>query len=370
MRRALAAFTVILAIAGVSHALAAPADASKRPPRSFFSVGPQALIDRDDVERMGLGGIGRLRLPFAWSAADPVAPAGELNWQTFDGVIGEAARNGITILPVLYGTPTWVAGLDGRQCYPNCQLFLPTSDAGRSAFQTFVSGAVARYGPDGEYWLAHPELIPHPIRVWQVWNEQNSGQYTQPQPSVRPYARLLNAASRAIHYADPGAKVILGGMYHDPVSSTVRGLKAVRYLRQLYRRPGIEKRFEGIAIHPYSAYFSRVRNQVKQLRRVARQAGDPRVTSWITEIGWSSGGIRHPLNKGMKGQARFLSRSFRLFIRNRRRWRVRVVSWFSWRDSGQAAICKWCPESGLFEAEPGFLPKPAWHKFTRFSGGI
>ena len=31
--------------------------------------------------------------------------------------------------------------------------------------------ATGLYGPDGEFWGAHPQLTPRPIREWQVWNE-------------------------------------------------------------------------------------------------------------------------------------------------------------------------------------------------------
>lgn len=369
MRRTILAW----ALAGVvgAAALASPnADAAKQPPREFFSVGPQAAIGPSDIARMGVGGIGRLRLNLSWAQADTAAPAGDFTWRTFDGVVGEAARNGISIFPVLYGTPTWVAGIDGRTgCFPGCQSYLPRSDEAVDAFQAFVEGAVLRYGPGGTFWAQYPDIPEMPIRDWQVWNEQNSGQYTLPQPSVRSYSKLLGAATKGVKRLDPGGKVVLGGMFHDPVSSTVKGTPATAYLRKLYRRPNIASRFDGIAAHPYSADFSKVRKQVADLRRIARQAGDAGSSTWITEIGWASGGIAHPLNKGLQGQARFLRRAFKLFIRNRARWNVRVVSWFSWRDSTDPPICKWCPESGLFDSALGLQPKPSWAAFTKLSGG-
>ena len=93
-------------------------------------------------------------------------------------------------------------------------------------------------------------------------------------------------------------------MFNDPLSDTVEGTPAPAYLRALYRRPHIEDRFEGIGIHPYSYRFDGVKEQVGALRDVAEAAHDEEVSTWITEIGWASGGIAHPLNKGLEGQAR------------------------------------------------------------------
>ena len=369
-RAALAGALALLLVSAASAAAAHGGDPPpKSPPRSFFAVGPQAGIGPSDIKRMAVGGIGRLRLNFAWAGVDSDAPAGDFDWKAFDAVVGEAARQRITILPVLFGTPSWVALADGHDCYPGCQVFLPQSGPALDAWRAYVAALVGRYGPGGQFWLENPAITPAPIRSWQIWNEQNSGQYAQPQGDVRPYAKLLSVAARTIHRIDPGARVVLGGMFNNPVSDVVAGIPAERYLRELYRRPHIEERFEGLAIHPYSYRFAGVTEQVEALRSVAEEAGDHQVTTWITEVGWASGGIAHPLNKGLEGQARLLGRAYRLFLRNRDRWKLRLVSWFSWRDSAGAPICKWCPESGLFEAAFGLHPKPAWQAFVHFTGG-
>ncbi len=367
-----------LALLGVAPAKAAPPATSPQPPPGFFGVGPQTWVGPWDLERMAQGGVGTLRLEFPWAIVDPQEPAGGFDWTAFDPVVGTAAARGIRILPVLYQTPEWVAALDGHPgCGTDCRDYLPTGDLAVHAWEQFASAAAERYGKGGTFWGTIPEIEPRPIRAWQVWNEQNSGHLTQPQPAVRPYARIVRTTSRAVKAHDPGARVILGGMIKAMRDPNLGGLPGRGFLTRLYHQRGIARHFEGIGIQPYSHNFPAVARQVRALRSVAARAGDPDVETWITEIGWSSAGTPHPLNMGEDGQAKFLTRAFRLFIHNRERWNVQLVSWFSWRDRHGPAICEWCPWSGLFYGAGGGLldplselrPKPAWQAYLGFSGG-
>ena len=369
------AASLLLALIAVTPARAA---APPQPPPGFFGVGPQTAIGPWDLARMEAGGVGTLRLEFPWAVVDPEAPAGGFDWGRFDPVVGEAARRGIRILPVLYQTPEWVAALDGHPgCADHCRDFLPTGDLAVLAWEEFAAAAAERYGRGGSFWDANPGIEPRPIRTWQVWNEQNSGYLTQPQPSVRPYARLVRSTSRVIRRVDPGARLILGGMIKAIRDPELGGLPEAEFLARLYRQGRVERHFEGIGIHPYSHNFPAIAHQVRALRSIARAAGDSGVEAWITEIGWASGGIPHPLNMGEAGQAAFLTRAFRLFIRNRARWNVKLVSWFSWRDRIGPPICEWCPWSGLFhpagsrlfDSPSDLRAKPAWQAYVSFSGG-
>ena len=327
---------------------------------------------------MAAGGIGTLRLEFPWAVVDPEGPVGGFDWSAFDPVVGAAAVNGIRILPVLYQTPEWVAALDGHPgCGNDCRDYLPTGDLAVHAWEQFARAAAERYGRGGTFWETIPDIEPRPIRAWQVWNEQNSGYLTQPQPAVRPYARVLRATSRAVKAHDSGARVILGGMIKATRDPDLGGLPERGFLTRLYGQRGIARHFEGIGIQPYSHNFPAVARQVRALRSVAASAGDHDVETWITEIGWASGGTPHPLNMGEDGQAKFLTRAFRLFLHNRERWNVQLVSWFSWRDRVGPPICEWCPWSGLFYAAGDGLfdplseltAKPAWQSYLEFSGG-
>ena len=126
-----------------------------------------------------------------------------------------------------------------------------------------------------------------PIRDWQIWNEENSPTYWQPRPNVREYARLLAASHDAITGRDPGAKVILGGMYGTPFGGLKPGIAAWRFLARLYGIAGTKRDFDAVAPHPYAARLADVRNQIDRLRRRMVKAGDGQTELWVTELGFS-----------------------------------------------------------------------------------
>ncbi|MFL5870443.1 MAG: glycosyl hydrolase [Solirubrobacterales bacterium] len=347
---------------------ALPSTAYAGPPRSFFGVAPQAPLSVDDLARMHKAGLGTLRTAFLWNQVDGGSQGAEPNWQSTDGIVIAAAEAHISLLPVLYGTPTWVAGLDGNACYPVCGAYAPQSPAAVAEWERFVGEVVDRYGPNGSFWDLHPELPRTPLRTWQIWNEQNSGQSFAPRPDVDAYGRMLEAAARAIRSRDPRADIVLGGMFGNPGAGAYPGYTSWSYLHRLYGVRRIERWFDTVAIHPYSSSISGMSDQVRRIReQMAGAHDDARI--WITEIGWASGGVRHPLNKGMRGQATYLTKAFRYFLSHRHAWRISGVNWFSWRDAQGEFLCEWCPQSGLFPEGTGFTGKPSFRALLRLTGG-
>ena len=333
-------------------------------PKTFYGIVPQLPLDVPDYNRMGQGNVGTLRVQLTWEAADPAPPVGDYSFYGFDPIVREAARNGVTVLPFVFGTPPWVAtGLDGRQCTTDCSIFAPKSQAALAAWSDFLRTAVARYGPNGTFWKFHPELPQLPIRTWQIWNEQNSPKFFAPKPKTKRYAKLLKASAKAIRSVDPSATIILGGMAE--LSGVKTAIKGADYLRQLYKIKGAKKRFEGVAPHPYGARMAKVEKQIALVRKVLRRK-DKKAELWITEIGWSSGEGKHPLKRGPAGQAKRLKEAFKYFKKRSRKLHVKNVDWFSWTDS-PTSICKWCEDAGLFA--PFLIPKPSWTAFTKFTGG-
>jgi hypothetical protein len=353
------AAALALALAGTAQAL----------PRTFFGVVPQTPLTPDDFAAMGAADVGLLRTALPWSASDPGPAAGDEDWTAFDAVVNGAAREGVHVLPFVFSSPAWVLALDGHECSPDrCLPYPPRSGAALAAWSGFLRAAVGRYGPGGTYWSEHPELPALPIRDWQIWNEQNSPTFFAPKPSVRAYGRMLTAAHAAITGRDRGAKLILGGMFGKPLGGRHPVIPAADYLAELYRRPGLAAAFDGVAAHPYGARLRAVRVQVEAMReRIRRAADDARL--WITEIGWSSGGPAHPLNRGPAGQAKRLRRTFGYLLAERRRLRIETVDWYSWRDTPASVpnLCVWCTHSGLLSADG--VPKPAFAAFTQMARG-
>jgi polysaccharide biosynthesis protein PslG len=356
------AIAVTLVALTAAIALAQPASAAA--PRSFVGVAPQTTLGPDDYARMQEGKVGTLRVLLNWPSVDPSQASGDYTWGGFDGIVAEAARHKIRVLPFLYGSPTWVAQLDNRKCGRDCGAFAPRHKQALRAWQTFVGDAVARYGRGGEFWAEHPDVPRRQIRAWQIWNEQNSKSFYRPKPSPRRYAKLLRRARKAIRSEDGGADVVLGGMAE--LSGSRKAITGSTYLRRLYRRDGVKRDFDGVAPHPYGARMKAIREQITLFRKEMKRARDRSGDLWVTEIGWGSAKGGHPLNRGKQGQATRVKQAYRYFLSKRKRFNVKSVVWFSWMDS-PTSICDWCATSGLFKS--GLRPKPAWRAYTKLSGG-
>jgi Beta-galactosidase len=343
--------------------------------RTFSSINLARYADADptDALRMSNGGVRTVRVAFTWFGVE--AQRANFNWSQLDQLVGDLASQGIRVEPVLYGTPHWAVSER-----PSNPLHLPGYGGSATAYppvlserafrgwRRFVRKAVERYGPDGSYWtaantLGHPGLRALPITTWQVWNEPTIPESFWPKPNVGRYARLLKTTSKAIRNVDPHANVATAGV---PGHIRYRGVK---FIRQLYTHlPHASRYFNLLAFHPYAPGVRRVLQQLRQVRRVARRAGDPRVRLWVSETGWGSGNRDDSrLNKGRAGQARLLHKLFTRLAPERGRLRLWQVTWFDWRDPRQtSALCAWCVRAGLIDWRD--RRKPAWNAYRSFMG--
>jgi hypothetical protein len=354
-----------------------------RAPAEFFGIGPQTPLTERDAEYMKAGGIGIVRMAVPWSSVQE-RKRGGYNWAGLDQGVGIAARHGLRVLPFLYGTPHWLAAKP---------TMLPVDSARqRTEWRNFLIAAVERYGPRGTFWKKHsitggvayepstgpgyePALsqpaskpIPKlPIRTWQIWNEANFFYFATPASPSR-YARLLTASSQAIKTADPGAKVILTGLFAKPTADYPKGMPAAQFLEQLYRVPGIKSRFDGISLHPYAVDTETLEEYVEEFHDVTLENHD-RVPLYITEMGWGSQPDFHEVafEQGPQGQVRQLRGAYEYLLENRNRLDVKQVYWFSWKDI--QGDCNFCDSVGLFKEGPAFRPKPAWKAFVKLSHG-
>ena len=338
-----------------------------RAPKEFFGVVPQTLLTDEDLDRMHQGRVGHIRLVFPWGALVPDESTKEVDFSSIDPTVLKAAEDGVRVIPTIYGTPPWVAeGLDGNDCGDECAAYAPSSDEALAEWKDFVGQLVDRYGPDGELWKTHAEVDPEPIRTWQIWNEQNSPTFYQPEVDPAGYTKLVESASAAITERDPEAEVILGGMFGTPFQGKPPALSAWEFLRQMYAIEGARDTFDAVAAHPYAAHEGKIEAQVARIHEEVQHADD-NAGLWITEVGASSDEGKNPLEMGPEGQAEQLRAAFEFFIDQREELDIEGVTWYSWRDSGTPQ-CDWCAGSGLFE-ETSLTPKPAWDAFVSFTGG-
>ncbi|HVQ59200.1 MAG TPA: glycosyl hydrolase [Solirubrobacterales bacterium] len=367
--RNLRAWTAALAIAAV--ALGAFASTAAAVPAKFWGVVPQATPTFEQMQRLKRGGADSVRTPIGWSVVQ-VEKGGPFNWAGVDEVVKSASQAGLEVLPFLSGAPSWAVAVDKRFGSP---MTLPVKTGiQRTSWSTFVHEAVLRYGPAGTFWQTNPSLAERPIRTWQIWNEQNF-KYFVARPNPADYGKLLKLSNTAIKAVDPGAKLILGGMFATPAEA-LKNVKppeayfAGEFLDKMYKAtPGVKALYNGIALHPYTGSYKNLPAKIEEVREVLTEHKDANKRLWITELGWSSGPPAsdgsNSFAKGPAGQAQQLRGAFSLLERKQVQWKIDRVYWFSVDDAPGA--CNFCDGSGLFG--PGFKPKKSWFEFVKFAGG-
>ncbi len=364
----------LIAVAVSAAALMATAPVALAVPGDFWGVSPQATPSVEQFQRLRNGGVDSVRIPIGWGAVETTQ--GTADFSHVDSFVAGAAQAGLNVLPFIYNAPTWavpsavVPGSHGTVTAPKT---LPVkTGAQRAAWANFLKLAVARYGPGGTFWTANPGLPESPIRTWQIWNEENF-KYFVVRPSPSDYGKLINVSYTAIKSVDPGAKLILGGMFARPKEAEFKGKPAQAYfatdfLDRLYTStPGIKSKFAGVALHPYTSKYQQLTPDIEEFLTVLKANHDPGKKLWITEIGWSSEpkSAGDSFAKGPAGQATQLKGAFKLFESKAAKWKLQRIYWFSVDD--QPGSCNFCGGSGLFGS--GFLPKKSWFEYVKFAGG-
>ncbi len=369
MRRRIPVLLILAALATAVSFGAQSGSAAKppRPPQGFFGIGPQTILTDRDLEYMKAGGIESIRWPLTWGAVQPTRNGG-YNWEVLDPVVEIAARHGIRVLPFVYSSPKWIS--------PRYTTLPVNNGRARGAWTAFLKAAAERYGPGGSFWREHaPGVVQYepaisralPIRTWQIWNEANFFYFAFPATPQR-YAKLLQISGPAIKRVDPGAKVILSGLFGEPKQRGPKGMDADKFLAALYRVPGIKSKFDGVSLHPYAVDAETLEEMVEALREVSRENRD-RVPFYITEMGWGSeNNFRQvAFEQGIRGQVKQLKDSYAYLLENQRRLNLKQVYWFSWKDIPDT--CTFCDSVGLFREGLKFKPKPAWMAFVKITGG-
>ena len=358
---AAAALAVALGVA-----LAAAGAAAAAPPPTFFGVVSQSRLVSGDSERMAANGVGIMRFQLSWKAVQeregecesdvPVPPAtpflATCDWREYDRIVGDAAAAGIESLPFLLSVPDFVSAHENEPPIRTARQ--------RQAWAEWLGIAVQRYGPTGSFWRdeyaeAHPGAAPLPIRRWQVWNEPSDGTFWHPRPNADEYARLVELTARAIRNVDPGAEIVLAGLFATPHEGR-GGIDLRPYLRNLFAGRDLGAHFDSLALHPYGPTLRRSKRQVRMARKEYKRAGLLDRPLWITELGWASGGDHEQLSKTPAQQAKLLKRAYRVYGRRRAEWNVAGLTWFAWQDTSDRNACAFCANAGLVTLDRGAKP--------------
>jgi hypothetical protein len=316
MRRAAA---ILLALAAVLATAAPACAAPRRVPAGWvgMNIGGTDLaagVDLDaQMATMVDAGVETLRVPAFWNEIQPAQ--GAPDFAAFDRVVAAAARHRLRTMPTVVGTPSWAA------IQPN-DVYSPPR--GTASYAAIVTALTRRYGPQGDFWAAHPELPRVPIREWQIWNEPSLPGYWSIQPFARKYVALLRAASQAIKRVDRGATIVLAGLPNF----------SWRDLGSIYRAGG-RRWFDVAAVHPYTSLVSNVVRIVQLNRQTMARYRDAAKPVLVGELSWSSGRGHVQESHGFltttePGQAQRVSQALPALAAMRQRYRILQVFWFNW----------------------------------------
>ena len=295
---------VLLAIGGVpdtavgenSQARTASVDALLVPPNDRFGLNRASFgLDTPLGYNLNLAAeAGALwnRWPLYWYL---VESEDGLDYTAYDRAVAEDLRRGTSLDLVLLGTPPSRASgenphgatpenletpifADGTDEYAPGKAINPENHWAR-----FVSLTVRRYKPNGE--LHEQGVIPDGVGVrhWEIWNEPDVSYYWYargPGTEVGDYFRLLKVAYLAAKSADPGAKIVLGGLSYwgseDWITRLIQAIKA---------DPDSGKNghyFDVMAWHVYSRAVD-LYNRASWSRHLLRDHGITGKQVWINE---------------------------------------------------------------------------------------
>jgi hypothetical protein len=337
-------------------ALMAPAARAYLPP-GFIGISPQTAANSADFKLMRQAGVDNVRLPLDWSQIEGRSPlVSEPNWASFDRDVELAAEAGIQVTPFVLGTPDWVASQP---------IDLPVGSSWqRWAWTSFLREAAERYGGGGSFWREHPDLPYLPIRMWEIWNEENIVTFAD-HPDPARFAVLIRISGRVLHRTDPGSKVIIGGFFGRPLQIPPN-VASGDFLSRLYRARNVKPYFDGVGLHPYVADARAMAAQLANLHRIMRLHHDGQTPLYVTELGWGSSSGPTRWERGLYGQAQEMGEAFRILSRGRLRWNVGGAWWFTWADSDEG-VCGFCRSAGLLTERR--RAKPSWYRFNAWTGG-
>ena len=354
--------------------VAVPAEAAKRKvPFGFFgTVAPpmtEAAVD-GQMALMARSGVESERLIVLWETLEPAR--GVYNWELLDRFAAAAAAHGLSLMPNVTQTPRWASD---RPDDPEFWRW----PGDETAYAELMRQLVLRYGPKGSFWAENPGLPSRPIRRWQIWNEQTAPWHWKPRPWGPSYTRLLKAAYKAIHGADPRAKVVAGALVAYGSYAPWDGI------RELYRA-GAKRFFDVVAVHPFTNARSPRRAAAQTLEIVRRvrarmvRRRDRRKEIILTEMTWPAAVGEVPqsalvqaagLGTTRRGQALRLKAAYRRLARARRKMRITQVYWYAWateydRNSPESVMA--FRYSGLNRFSGGvFSPMPILRTYSKLA---
>ena len=218
-----------------------------------------------------------LREDFLWATIEPTN--GSYDFTYYDHFMLLAAQKGLHILPVLDGTPTWVAPHEND---------IPTDP---TTYAAFTAAVVNRYGPHGTFWTQNPQYAAYALTTYEIWNEPYYPGGSDNTYDPARYANLIKAAATAGRTADPTTKYLLAA---DVDAGQQTGSTWTNWVDALYQAlPTLNNYFDAVAIHPYGTNTTTLTgigdDQIRRTELIHQAFTNHNATNkplWITEVGW------------------------------------------------------------------------------------
>jgi len=327
----------------VTVKLPPPAFATRLLADSPFGINTALRPDASDLDArlqaMQQAGIKWGRQDFTWKRIE--SRKNEYDWGPYDRLVAKCHQYGI----LLFGNLT-----DGPEFHDT------RTDAGIEAYGAFARAAVKRYAGKVDH--------------WQIWNEPNLG-YHSGNPEL--YARLLAASGKAIHEANPKARVLGLNMAFCDVLWTEKILRLVPYhcfdiiCFHPYRNPNAPedkfdwwvqdqyvKRFHKELTPGYPLVHASFLEQTDELIKTMEKFGQAKPI-WITEMCFNT--HIHPYGVSELRSADLLVRFHLLALASRK---VEKIFWWTLKDGGPQQFDA-AEMVGLMRAD--LTPKYAYHAF-------
>jgi hypothetical protein len=284
----------------------------------------------------------------------PAASGYGSNWNYYDKVFAEAAKNGVTILPHFEGRMNNGAG------YPTA--------AEQSSWSEWAKQAVRRYGYKGVYWSTHPEVPAKPVIAWEMLNEPNNpGFYSV---NATKYGEFLAWAGSAVQAASESWGEQKTGVLFGGLLAWSSGTSYQTFLKNAYNVSGAAAAVTGVAIHPYeldpAGFPGKTRIQAFKEHVTGARAflnglsGGSGKSLWITETGWPA---EAEYAVGEVEQAKLLTESFEWAKASSGSLNLHAIVWYNFRD---ALPSTWQSRSGLVDGNGEF--REAWSAFQQQTG--
>ena len=285
--------TLLIALFCAPHTAAAAA------PREFYGVVSAKDPDQTELARMRAGGVGTLRINFVWGVVES-GPGAQFDWSHYDTLIGEAAAQGIRVLPTVYSSPLWAAARDNY----------PPSPGSLGDYAAFVEAAAARYGSNGTFWAR--------IRISRGFPFAGGSSGTSPTcrcsgcPSSAPELCRPPASFQPRHSTGrPECPRAAGRPLPGPVHPRRRRHTARALPPGDLPSGKAKKLFDGVDLHPYANTPNLVMRDVKLCRQIMTRFKDQKTPIWLGEVGWTTGGDPSRLTVSPRRQAAYLKRTYR-----------------------------------------------------------